>query len=192
MAHPVRVQERLRRWRHRGRVFDGRPREDSRALLTWGRTRRSSRRGGVLSPHASTALGMLVQWPGWRCDGGDGRTGPMVTEVTAPTVLTSRRSPVRAWSSRSSSLRALCRPFLRLRRVGCTGVSGIVPRGCCWLCRTASHSGGDGLAGGVGGAVPGCDSQARRGMVSSLTRAPANVGALNPPVGGAGMEAVCP
>jgi hypothetical protein len=67
-----------------------------------------------------------------------------------------------------------------------------VPQGCCWPCRTASHSGGDGLAGGVGGAVPGRDSQARRGMDSPLTWAPVNVSALNPPVGGAGMEAAGP
>jgi hypothetical protein len=113
MARPVRVQERLRGWRCRGRLFDGRSREDSRAPLTWGCTRHSSRRGGVLSSHASTASGMLVQWPGWRCDGGDGRTGPMATEVTAPTGLTSWRSPVWAWSSRSSSLRGLRRPFSR-------------------------------------------------------------------------------
>jgi hypothetical protein len=79
-----------------------------------------------------------MQWPGWRRDGGDGRTGPMATEVTAPTGLTSRRSPVRAWSSRSSSLRGLRRPFSRVRRVGRTGVGGIVPQGCCWPCRTAA------------------------------------------------------
>jgi hypothetical protein len=59
-------------------------------------------------------------------------------------------------------------------------------------CRTTSHSGGDGLTGGVGRAVPGRDSQARRGMGSSLTWAPANVSALNPPIGGPGMEAVDP
>jgi hypothetical protein len=40
--------------------------------------------------------------------------------------------------------------------------------------------------------VPGRDSQARRGMDSSLTWAPVNVSALNPPVGGAGMEAAGP
>jgi hypothetical protein len=70
-----------------------------------------------------------------------------------------------------------------------------VPRGCCWPCHTASHSGVDGLTGGVGGAVPGRDSQACRGMDSSLTWEPANVSASNPPVGGAGMEAAglcCP
>jgi hypothetical protein len=130
-----------------------------------------------------------MQWPGWRRDGGDGRTGPMATEVTAPTVLTSWRSLVRAWSSRSSSLRGLRRPFTKVRRVGRTGVGGTVPQGCCWPCRTASHTGGDGLARGVGGAVPGRDSQARRGMDSPLTWAPANVSALNPPIRGVGMEA---
>jgi hypothetical protein len=58
-----------------------------------------------------------------------------------------------------------------------------VPWGCCWPCRTMSHSGGDGLTGGVGGAVPGRDSQACRCVDSSLTWAPANVSALNPLVG---------
>jgi hypothetical protein len=67
-----------------------------------------------------------------------------------------------------------------------------MPRGCCWPCHTASHSSGDGLTGGIGGAVPGRYSQARRGMDSPLTWAPANVSALNPPVGGAGMEAAGP
>jgi hypothetical protein len=62
----------------------------------------------------------------------------------------------------------------------------------CQSCRTASHSGGDGLTGGVGRIVPGRDSQARRGVDSSLTWAPANVSALNAPVGGAGMEAADP
>jgi hypothetical protein len=54
------------------------------------------------------------------------------------------------------------------------------------------HSGGDGLTGAVGGKVSGHDSQARRGVDSSLTWAPANVSALNAPVGGAGMEAAGP
>jgi hypothetical protein len=91
---------------------------------------------------------------------------------------------VRARRSRSSSLRGLHRPFLRVRRVGRTGVGGTVPRGCCCPCRTASHSGRDGLTGGVGRAVPGCDSQARRGVDSSLTWALENVSALNTPIGG--------
>jgi hypothetical protein len=54
------------------------------------------------------------------------------------------------------------------------------------------HNGGDGLSGGVGRAVPGHDSQARRGTDSPLTWEPANVSALNPPIGGAGMEAAGP
>jgi hypothetical protein len=35
-----------------------------------------------------------MQWLGWRRGGGDGRTGLMATEATAPTGLTSRRRPV--------------------------------------------------------------------------------------------------
>jgi hypothetical protein len=61
-----------------------------------------------------------------------------------------------------------------------------------WPCRTASHSGGDGLARGVGRAVPGRDSQARSSVDSSLTWAPANVSALNAPAGGAGIKAAGP
>jgi hypothetical protein len=45
---------------------------------------------------------------------------------------------------------------------------------------------------GVGGAVQGRDSQARRGMDSPLTRAPACVSALNAPAEGAGVEAAGP
>jgi hypothetical protein len=121
-----------------------------------------------------------MQCPGWCWDGGDGRTRPMAKEVTSPAGLTSRRSPVRAGSSRSSSLRGLRRPLSREHRVGRTGVGGIVPRDRRRPCRTTSHSGGDGLTGGVGGTVPGHDSQACRGVDSSLTCAPANVSALNP------------
>jgi hypothetical protein len=99
-----------------------------------------------------------MQCPRWCWDGGDGRTRPMVTEVTGPAGLTSRRSPVRAWSSRPSPLRGLLRPLSRARRVNRTGVGG-----------TTSHSGGDGLTGEVGGTVSGRDSQARRGVDSSLT-----------------------
>jgi hypothetical protein len=158
MACPVRVQEQLRGWQRRGFLFDGRPREESRVPLMRGRTRHSSRRGGVPLPNASTTSGKVMQWPGWRRDGRDGRTGPMATEVTAPTGLTSRRSPARAWSSCTSALRGLCHPSSRVRPVSRTGVGGTVPQGCCRPCRIVSHSGGDGLAGGVGGAVPGRDS----------------------------------
>jgi hypothetical protein len=45
---------------------------------------------------------------------------------------------------------------------------------------------------GVGGVVPGRDSQARRGMDLPLTRAPTCVSALNAPAGGAGVEAAGP
>jgi hypothetical protein len=100
MACPISVQERLRGWRHRGRSFGGRPHADSRVLLTGGRTRRSSERGDVPSPRASTASGMVTQCPEWCRDGGDGRTGPTATEVTGPAGLTSRRSPGQAWNRR--------------------------------------------------------------------------------------------
>jgi hypothetical protein len=130
-----------------------------------------------------------MQCPGWCWDSGDGRTGPMATEVTGPAGLTSRRSPVRAWSSRPSPLRGLRHPLSRARCISRTGVGGIVSRDCCRPCRKTSHSGGDGFTGGVGRIVPGRDSQACRGVDLSLTWAPANVSALNAPIGGAGMEA---
>jgi hypothetical protein len=104
MACPVRVQEQFRGWRRRGCPFEGRLRGHSMVPLTWGRTRHSGWCGGVPSPHASTASGVVVQWPGWRRDGGGGRTGPMVMEVTAPAGLTSRRRLVRLRSSRAPSL----------------------------------------------------------------------------------------
>jgi hypothetical protein len=84
MARPMHVQERLRGWRHRGHLFEAYPYEDSRVPLAWGRVRQSGRRGGVLSPHASTTSGMVMQWPGWCRDGEDGRTGLMAMEVTLP------------------------------------------------------------------------------------------------------------
>jgi hypothetical protein len=72
---------------------------------------------------------MVMQWPGWRCGGGDGSTGPMATEVTTPTSLMSRRRPVRVQSSRASSLRGFRRPFSRVQCVVRTGMDGIVSRG---------------------------------------------------------------
>jgi hypothetical protein len=105
MAYPVSVQERLRGWRCRGRLFGRRPYIGSRVRLTGGHEAHNSQRGGVLSPRPPTVLGMVMQCPGWCWDGGDGRTEPMATEVTGPAGLTSRRSTVRAWSSRPSSLR---------------------------------------------------------------------------------------
>jgi hypothetical protein len=74
---------------------------------------------------------MVMQWLRRRRGDGDGRTGPMATEVTAPTGLTSRRRPVLARSSRASSLRGFRRPFSRERCAGRMGVGGTVPRGGC-------------------------------------------------------------
>jgi hypothetical protein len=69
-----------------------------------------------------------MQCPGWCWDGGDGRTGPMTTEVTGPAGLTSRRSPVRAWSSHSSPFRGFHRPLSRAQRIGRMRVGGTVSR----------------------------------------------------------------
>jgi hypothetical protein len=124
-----------------------------------------------------------MQWPGWRHDGGDGRTGPMATEVTAPTGPTSRCRPVPVRNSRVSPLRGFYRPFSRVRRVGRTGVGG----SATGLLLTMPHSVAQRR--GVSEAVPGRDSQARCGVDSPLTRAPANVSALNAPAGGEGVEA---
>jgi hypothetical protein len=49
---------------------------------------------------------------------------------TALAGLTSRRRPVRARSSRASSLRGFRRPFSRVRCAGRMGVGGTVPGGC--------------------------------------------------------------
>jgi hypothetical protein len=164
MARPVSIQERLRGWWRRGFSFGCRPyvgfegEVDGRPL---GAQQPAWRR--LVTP--PTVLETVMQCPGWCWDGGDGRTGPMATEVTGLAGLTSRRSPVWAWSSRPSPIRGLRRPLSRARRVSRTGVGGTVSRDCRLPCRTASHSGGDGLTGGVGGTVQGRDSQARRGFV---------------------------
>jgi hypothetical protein len=65
MACPVSVQERLRGWRCRDRLFGHRPHIGSRVRLTGGHGVHSSRRGGVLSPRPPTVLGMVMQCPGW-------------------------------------------------------------------------------------------------------------------------------
>jgi hypothetical protein len=71
-----------------------RPWAGSSVPSTGVRTRHSDRHGDVLSPCAPTALGMSLQYPAWRCSGGDGRTGLTATEKTAPVGLTSRHSPM--------------------------------------------------------------------------------------------------
>jgi hypothetical protein len=55
----------------------------------------------VLSSWVPTASGMVLQCSGWWRSGGDGRTGPMVTEKTCLTGPTSRRRPVRVRDMRS-------------------------------------------------------------------------------------------
>jgi hypothetical protein len=77
-------------------------------MLARGCSRREAVRGtavGVttsLRPVLSTASGMALQCLGWRRDGGDGCTGPMVTEGMRLTGPMSRRGPVRAWNRRPS------------------------------------------------------------------------------------------
>jgi hypothetical protein len=164
MARLVSVQDRLRAWWHRCFSFDCRPYvgfEGAANGRPLGAQQSAWRRLVAPSP---TVLEMVMQHPGWCWDGGDGRTGPMATKVTGLAGLTSRRSPVWAWSSRPSPLRGLRHHLLRARRVSRTGVGGTVSRDIRLPCRTVSHSGRDGLTGGVGGIVPGRDSQARRGF----------------------------
>jgi hypothetical protein len=69
-----------------------------------------------------------MQCPGWCWDDGDGRTGPMVTEVTGPAGLTSQRGHEQAWNRRSSPLRGFRRPLSRACRIGRTRVGGTVSR----------------------------------------------------------------
>jgi hypothetical protein len=66
VACPVSIQERLRGWRCRSRLFGCRPYIGSRVRLTGGRWAHNSRRGGVLSPHPPTLLVMVMPCPRWR------------------------------------------------------------------------------------------------------------------------------
>jgi hypothetical protein len=110
--------------------------------------------------------------------------------VTGPAGLTSRRSPGQAWNRRPPPSRVSPSYFEGAARQpyesGWHSVIGLTP--------TTPHSGGDGLTGGVGGTSSGRDPQAcqGRGVDSSLTWVPANVIALNAPVGGASTEAASP
>jgi hypothetical protein len=128
MACPVLVQEQLRGWRCRSFPFGRHLYANTRVQLTGGRKAHSSRRGGVLSPRTPTASGMALQCPGWRRGGGDGRTGPMVTEGTRLTGPTSRRCPGREWNRCLSPLQEFRRPPSRVRHVGRTKVGGTVSR----------------------------------------------------------------
>jgi hypothetical protein len=85
----------------------------SRVWLTEGRRMYSGGDGDVLSSRAPTATGMALQYSGWRYSGGDGRTGPTVTEETRSTGSTSRRRPVRARGRRLYPSRGFRRPLSR-------------------------------------------------------------------------------
>jgi hypothetical protein len=113
VASFVSAQERLRGWLCGSFLFGRRPYVDSRVHLTEGRRMHSSGRGDVLSSRAPTAPGMVLQCPGWWHNGGDGRTGPEVTEKTRSTSLTSRCRPawVRGW--RPYLFRGFRRPLSR-------------------------------------------------------------------------------
>jgi hypothetical protein len=74
-------------------LFDRRPYASSRGWLTEDRRPHSGGRGDVLSAWVSAVLGMALQCLGWRHSGGDGRTGPEVTEKTRFTGLASWRHP---------------------------------------------------------------------------------------------------
>jgi hypothetical protein len=141
---------------------------------------------------ALTASGMVLQCSGWWRSSGDGRTGPMATEETRLTGLTSRRRPVRARDRHPYHFRGFCHPLSRVRCTGRTRVGGIVSR--CY--RTVSYSGRDGLTGRVGETASGYDSQAvsvgRCGGDSPLTGRPRCVRAFNAPVGEVGVGAADP
>jgi hypothetical protein len=128
MACPVPIQERLRRWRLRSFPCGRRPYADLGVQLMGGCRAHSSRRGSVLSPCNPTASGMALQCPRWHRDGGDGRAGPMVTEETRLTGLTSRCGPGQAWNRRPSLFRGFRCPLLRVRCAGRMRVGGIVSR----------------------------------------------------------------
>jgi hypothetical protein len=126
MACPVRFQERLRGWRCRGPLFGDRPCEDSRVPMTRGRTRHSGWRGGVLSPHASTASGnhpnfspMLGGYP----KNSDGSPNTREREfLTRSNIVLGRKEamnlPVDGTSSNNLNpfTRALAPPFIGRRR----------------------------------------------------------------------------
>ena len=159
MACPVSVQERLRGWRRRSFPCGRRPYADSRVRLTGGRKGHSRGRGGVLSPRTPTASGMALQCPGWRRDGGDGRAGPTVTEVTRLT------GPASWCGAEQASV-----PFSRVLPSSFEGAARW-PYESGWrsvteLTLALPHSGGDGLAGRVGRTAPEYDSRAcqRDGM----------------------------
>jgi hypothetical protein len=128
MVGPVPTQERLR-----GRLcgdfpFGRCPYADSRVRLTGSHRVHSIERGGVSSSRIPTTSGMVLQWPGWSHNGGDGRTGPEVTRETCSAGLMSRRCPAWAWGRRPYPFRGFRRPLSRVRRAGRTEAGGTVSR----------------------------------------------------------------
>jgi hypothetical protein len=53
----------------------------------------SGRRSDVPSAFVPIALGTDLHYPGWQHRGGDGHTGPEVTEEMCSIILVSRRCP---------------------------------------------------------------------------------------------------
>jgi hypothetical protein len=113
VASPVPAQERLRGWSCGSFLFCRRLYADSGARLTEGRKTHISGCGDVLSSSAPTAPGMVLQCSGWWHNGGDGRTGPEVTEETRSTGPMSRRHPARVQGCRPYLFRGFCRPLSR-------------------------------------------------------------------------------
>jgi hypothetical protein len=117
---PVLPQKRLRGWL-RGRLPLESPSVRRLEGVADGRLEAySGGDGDVLLSRAPTATGMALQYSGWRHSGGDGRTGPTVTEETRYTGPISRRRPVRARGRRPYhflgfrcplSRGAACRPY---------------------------------------------------------------------------------
>jgi hypothetical protein len=173
VACPVSVQEQLRGRPCRSFPFGRRPYAGSKVQMTRGRKVHSSRRGGVLSPRTPIASGMALQCPGWCRGGGDGRTGPMVTEEIRLTGPTSRHCPGRARNRRPSPFRGFRRPPSRVHEsvvrkwvAQCQGAD----TGLTAQCRTvAGMASPGGLAEQRRDTIPKCvRGAARRGFVFDL------------------------
>jgi hypothetical protein len=113
VASPVPAQERLRGWLCGSFPFGRRPHADSRVRLTKGQRTHNSGRGGVLSSRVPTTSGMALQWPGWKHNGGDGRTGPKMTEESCFPGLMSRCCPAWARGRRLYLFRGFRHPLSR-------------------------------------------------------------------------------
>jgi hypothetical protein len=113
VASPVPVQGRLRRWWCRSFLFGHRTYVSSRVGLTEGWRMHSDGCGGVSLSWAPTVPGMTLQCLGWWHSGGDGRTGPKVTEETRSIGLMSRRRLARARGRRMYPFRGFHRPLSR-------------------------------------------------------------------------------